>query len=301
MAEAARTVETAEEEQLESGRAGRGIWSGTLTFGLVSIPVSLHPGTRSARVAFHMLDAGGTPIERKWACSAEDKVIDWDQIVRGYEIRPDEFVVVTDEELEGLAPEKSRDIDLRSFVPRDEIDRMLFERAYWLAAEGGSSKAYRLLAEGMREAGLAGIATFVMREREYLVAILADAGVLRAATLRFADEIRTAKQVGLTDKAKSARTDVARVEKAVEKLAAPALDLGWLVDEREQRLMQMIAEKDRADQDVVKSKRKIGGEVETVVDLMERLKASLGERRRGARGKRPAKTASRKAATGARG
>jgi DNA end-binding protein Ku len=299
MAEAARAVEAAEEEQPQPGRAGRGIWSGTLTFGLVSIPVSLHPGTRNARVAFHLLDSDGAPVERKWACSAEDKVIDWDDIVRGYEIRPDEFVVVTDEELESLAPEKSRDIDLRSFVPRDDIDRMGFERAYWLSAEGGSSKAYRLLVEGMQEAGLAGIATFVMREREYLVAIMADAGVLRAETLRFADEIRTAKQVGLTEKAKAARTDVARVEKAIAKLAAPALDPAWLVDEREQRLMQLIAEKDRADQDVVKSKRKLDGEVETVVDLMERLKASLGEGRRGARSKRPAKAAGRKSAASA--
>ena len=119
----------------------------------------------------------------------------------------------------------------------------------------------------MEEGGLAGIATFVMREREYLVAMIADAGVLRAATLRFADEIRTAKQVGLTDKAKAARTDVARVEKAIEKLAAPALDLAWLVDEREQRLMQLIAEKGKEDRDVVKTKRKVDGEVETVVDL----------------------------------
>jgi non-homologous end joining protein Ku len=106
-----------------------------------------------------------------------------------------------------------------------------------------------------------------------------------------------AKQVGLTANAKAARTDVARVEKAIEKLTAPALDLAWLVDEREQRLMQLIAEKDKEHRDVVTTKRKVDGEVETVVDLMERLKATLGEARRGTRGKQPAKASARRAAT----
>src|SRR6185436_16804809 len=114
-----------------------------------------------------------------------------------YEIAKDKYVVVTDEELERLEPEKSRDIDLRHFVKAEEIAPMYFEHAYFLAPAGGSLKAYQLLAETMERKGRAGLATFVMRDKEYIVAILAENGILRAEILRFPDEIRTPKEIGL--------------------------------------------------------------------------------------------------------
>src|SRR5207248_7073669 len=112
--------------------------------------------------------------------------------------------VVTDEELERLAPEKSRDIDLRRFVEAEAIPPMYFERSYFLVPAGGSAKAYRLLAATMEETHRAGIATFVMRGKEYLVAILSENGILRAETLRFSDEIRSPEDVGLPEAPKNA-------------------------------------------------------------------------------------------------
>src|SRR5262249_8916646 len=172
---------TAESERDETtAPAGRAFWSGTVTFGLVSIPVALFSANRSGRPSLRMLAPDGTPVARRYACSRDDRLLDADDIVRGYEIRKGKYVVVADDELEALEPRKSRDIDMRQFVDADELDPAYFERAYYLAPAGQSTKAYTLLAKMMERTGRAGIATFVMRGREYLVAILADAGLLRA-------------------------------------------------------------------------------------------------------------------------
>ena len=137
-----------------------------------------------------MLDQDGTPLARRWF-SQDGTWLDDDDIVRGFEVDDDKYVVVTDEELEALEPRKSRDIDLRRFVPREAVDPRYFEHGYLLAPASDSTKAYRLLAAVMEETDRAGIATFVMRDKEYLVAILSENGVLHAVTLRFADELRS--------------------------------------------------------------------------------------------------------------
>lgn len=254
------------------------MWSGTVSFGLVSIPVSLFPGVRNTRVALRMLDEDGTPLSRRYYCPAEDEEIASEEIVRGYEIKPDEFVVVHDEELEALAPEKSRDIDLRRFVGRDEVDPVFYDRPYYLMPREGSSKAYRLLAQTMEETGRVGIATFVMRGKEYLIAILAEDGMLRAETLRFLDEIRTPADVGLGAPGKAARRDISRIEKAIEKAAASELDPAELIDERNQRIAELVMEKDRQGRDVVEVEVEAEPGEETVVDLMEKLQQSLRAR-----------------------
>src|SRR5688572_7701271 len=112
----------------ESEIRARAFWSGTITFGLVSIPVNLFPATRSQGVSLRMVDEDGTPLARRYVCPKHEKELGWDEIVRGYEIEPDAFVVITDDELEGLEPRKSRDIDLRRFVPIDQLDPKFFER-----------------------------------------------------------------------------------------------------------------------------------------------------------------------------
>jgi DNA end-binding protein Ku len=253
------------------------MWSGTVSFGLVSIPVNLVPGVRRAGIALRMLGEDGTPLSRRYACSAEDKPIDADEIVRGYEVKPGEFVVVEDAELEAVAPEKSRDIDLQRFVSLAEIDPVFFDRPYYLTAGGGSTKAYRLLAEVMEKTGRAGIATFVMRGKEYLVAIVAERGVLRVETLRFADEIRGAADVGLPKKGKAARRDVTRMEKALRKLAGEEVKPAELVNERDRRLVELIARKQRAGEVVTAEAAREPGDA-VVVDLIDQIKRSLKAR-----------------------
>src|SRR5688500_12458203 len=185
-----------------------------------------------------MIGPDEAPVRRRYVCSKDGKALDADDIVRGYEIEKGKFVVVTDEELEAVEPRKSREIDLRLFVDEDDIDPIYFERAYFLVPTGGTNKAYRLLAEVMEKKKQAGIATFVMRAKEYLVAIIAENGILRAETLRFADEIRKPADVGLPKKAKPAAADVKKFEAQIAR-RTKKLALSELVDDYEERLEKL--------------------------------------------------------------
>jgi DNA end-binding protein Ku len=210
--------------------------------------------------------------------------VERDEIVRGFEIRKDEFVVVTDEELEGLEPVKSREIDLRRFVPVERIDPALFERPYFLVPSGPSVKPYRLLAQTMERTGKAGIATFVMRTKEYLVAILAQNGILRAETLRYADEIRSAEDIGLPAPAEAEEQAVAAIEQEIRIAARPGLDPAELRDEQSARVLGLAQRKLAEGRDVFRPHESGYPEEEheqeeqgggRVIDIMQLLKASL--------------------------
>src|SRR5690606_10307190 len=127
------------------GAGVRAFWSGTITFGLVSIPVDLVAATRPRRFSLRLLASDGLPLRRRYFCPNEDRALDADEIVKGYQIEPDTFVVVTDEELAALEPVKSRDITLQRFVDVDEIAPLWFERAYFLAPSRAAGRAYSLM------------------------------------------------------------------------------------------------------------------------------------------------------------
>ena len=256
----------------------RAFWSGTVTFGLVSVPVYLYPATRSGGVSLRMLAPDGTPLRRRYVDREKGREVAWNALERGYELDSGEYVVLSDEELETLAPEKTRDIDLRRFVDVDDLDPVFFERAYFLAPAGDSNKAYRLLARTMEETGQAGIASFVMRSKEYLVAILAEDGILRAETLRFAGEVRTPDTVGLPDPVEPPAKAVKAVEKAIAKLAEEDLDEDELRDEDAERVRALVERKRKEGEDVVRPAATAVDEDEDggdVIDLMEVLKRSL--------------------------
>ena len=256
----------------------RAFWSGTISFGLVSIPVDLFPANQPRRVSLRMLAPDGTPLARRYYDPGTDKEVPRDEIVRGYEIEKGEYVVVSDDELEGLAPEKTRDIDLRVFVDREALDPLYFERAYFLTPAGSSTKAYRLLAATMEETGRAGIATFVMRTREYLVAILAENGILRAETLRFHDEIRPVSEIELPDAPKVPAARVRALEKQIEKLTRASLDEGELEDTYADELLALVERRRKSKSAVVRTSTPVEedeGDGADVIDLMEVLKRSL--------------------------
>ena len=256
---------------------GRSFWSGTITFGLVSIPVDLYSAHRPGRASLRMLSPDGTPLRRKYFSAESGREVSGGDLMRGYEVEPGEHVVVTDEELEKLEPRRSRDIDLTRFVPVDEIDPMLFERAYILAPSGESTKAYRLLAAVMEDSGRAGMATFVMRGKEYLVAIFAENGILRAETLRFPDEVRTPKAVGLPAVDKPAAAAVRKMEKAIAAAAATKLDESVLVDPWAEKMVALAEKKRKQGEDVVEVPVEAAAEEGAeVIDLMAVLKQSLG-------------------------
>lgn len=252
----------------------RAFWSGTLSFGLVTVPVNLFPANRPAGVHFRMLDPDGTPLRRRYFCSQDDRELSPDELVRGYEIAPDEYVVVTDEELEALEPRKSREIDLRAFVDKDQIDPRYFEHSYFLTPDGSTNKAYRLLAEAMERQGQAGIATFVMRTREYLVAILSEGGVLRAETLRFADELRSPEDVGLDASRKPDKKRVSQFAAEIRKRKAARLRPSQLKDEHAERVANRVEQKRRRGKGTVKVEPESEEDGE-VIDLMDVLRRSL--------------------------
>lgn len=271
------------EEQIEEQGAQRPFWSGTITFGLVSVPVDLLPANRPRRVSLRMLAPDGTPLKREYWSAREAVPVENEQTVHAYELEDGRFVEVTDEELEELAPEKTREIDLRLFVDREELDPVFFERAYFLAPSKGAIKPYRLLVAAMESTGKAGIATFVMREREYLVAIIAENGLLRAETMRFADEIRTAEDAELPKAARVEKKDARRFARTLEELFAEELDPDELMDRRSRGIEKLVRSKLAAGRGVVAApaeeehvaKGGRGSEERIVIDLMEELKRRM--------------------------
>jgi DNA end-binding protein Ku len=274
-----------EDEDFEQPGGLRSFWTGTITFGLVTVPVALYTATRPRGVALKMIGPDEAPVRRRYVCSKDGKVLDADEIVRGYEIEKGKFVVVTDDELEAIEPRKSREIDLRVFVDVDEIDPMYFERAYFLVPAGGTNKAYRLLAEVMEKNKQAGIATFVMRAKEYLVAIIAENGILRAETLRFSDEVRKPEDVGLPDVPKIGAADVKKFENQIAR-HAKKVNLHEFLDDYTERLEKLVAAKEKKKEDIVKAPAEPAGDDEDaggeVVDLLAVLSRSLGGKATGA-------------------
>ena len=224
-----------------------------------------------------MLGPAGKPLARRYYSSKSGRDLDSDDIVRGYEIKKNTFVEITDEELERLAPERSRDINLRRFVKANSIPRLYFERGYILAP-AGSTRAYHLLAETMERTKKAGIATFVMRGKEYVVAIAADGGILRAETMRFADELRSPEQVGLPKKQKLAPATVRSFERIVAQRSRASLPMSELQDQQSRRLLALVQRKRKSEQNVVEAPRGRERKAE-VVDLIDVLRKSLGASR----------------------
>lgn len=262
-------------EESGSADSGRPFWSGTITFGLVSIPVDLYPANRSGGVSLRMLGPNG-PLQRQYHAEGARRALEDDDLVRGYEYDEGKFVIVEDDELERLAPEKSRDIELQRFVPADDVDPLYFERGYFLAPSGRSRKAYDLLAESMADSKRAGIATFVIREKEYLVAVFSEKGVLRAETLRFADELRSPKDIGLEEKPRVDAAKVRAFEQIVSHSTAKQLPAKLLEDTRAKEIEKLARRKQEKGEDVVEVEMNAGEEGGAeVVDLMAVLRKSL--------------------------
>lgn len=256
----------------------RSFWSGTLTFGLVSIPVDVFSAVRPRDTSMRLVDKNGHPLGRRYHCSRDGKRLPADEIVRGYETQSGETVVITDEELESVAPEMSREIELRQFVPREQISPVYCDRPYFLAPAGRSSKAYHLLAKTLERTGRAGIGTFVMRGHEYLAAILPEDGVLRAQTLRRQAELRTPRDVGLPDRAKPDAKLVKRFLTHIGALRRDELDITELED-REAASLQKLAQEQEAKTEGVIHMKAADEESETggaqIIDLMDVLRKSL--------------------------
>ncbi len=263
------------EEELEEEQP-RAFWSGIIAFGLVSLPVSLFPAQRG-KVGLKMVDASGALLRRQFFCEHDQRPLEPEDVVRSYEIEKYHYVVVEDEELEALEPKRSREIDLKRFVPLSAINPVYFERAYFLVPDGDTTKAYRLLAKSMEDEHKAGIATFVMHGKDYLVAIIAEGGILRAETLRFHDELRTPEQVGLPHRQHADKKAVEQMRSAIRKLMHKSFEPDLLSDPQAALLKQRIDAKLKSGADVLKAPEEpeAAEAAGNVIDLMQVLKERL--------------------------
>jgi DNA end-binding protein Ku len=255
----------------------RSIWSGSLSFGLVNVPVQLNSATRDTQVRFHQLDSeDNTPIEVHRFCSEEDVEISYDEVVAGYEIEKGEYVMLTDEELEAAQPEKTKTIDIEEFVELTDVDPVFYDHPYYLVPVGGegASRAYELLREVMEREGRVALGRFVLRNKEYLAAIRPRGGRLTLTTMNFADEIRPTDAV--EEMVGSAKAPKKEVDAAVELIEAMSTD--WdpskYEDRHRKRMLEVIKQKGEG----VEVEPIDEGEAPSEVpDLMAALEATLAK------------------------
>jgi DNA end-binding protein Ku len=175
--------------------ASRALWRGAISFGLVHIPVRLHTATRDTAIHFHLLTEDGTcRLRRKLVCPDTGEEVEQSRASRGFEIEPGRYVVVEDEELEALRPAKAHTIEIEDFVSLSDIDPVYLDRPYWVSPGEGGAKPYRLLVEALQESGKVGIARFVLREKESLVAVRVIGEALALSQLHWAEEVIPASQ-----------------------------------------------------------------------------------------------------------
>ncbi len=252
------------------------IGSGTVSFGLVSIPIKLYTAASSQAVSFNLLHAKcGSRIKQQTFCPTCNEVVERAALVRGYEFAKDQYARVTDEELKALEGEASKIIDINEFVPLKSVDPIYFEKTYYLGPDKGGDKAYRLLADAMARHERVALARFVMRGKESLVLVRAAQGGLMLHTMYFADEVRSFSEI---DRGESAKIKAGELELAlqlIDGLASEAFEPGKYADEYRQRVLDLVNRKVEG-QEVTA----VGPQVQRaqVIDLMEALKQSLARR-----------------------
>lgn len=276
----------------------RSLWTGTLTFGLVSVPVKLYTAVSSKTVRFNQLHADDkVRIQTKRFCPAHDEEVAFEDIVRGYEIAPDRYVVVEDAELEALAPEATRTIEIEDFVNLDEIDPIYFDQPYYVVPSTGGAKSYQLLLHALSDTGKIAVAKVVLRSRERLVAVRPYGDALVMATMMFGDEVNPS--TGLTELDKDVEVGERELEVArqlVSSLAAP-FDLAKYRDTYREAILDLIDRKANGEEIVIQPSK--SDEPRETPDLISALEASLEQVRNradSANGKPRTRAARRRAA-----
>jgi len=254
----------------------RPIWSGAISFGLVNVPVKLMGAVSPKDVRFNQLEAGtGARIKQKRVSAETGEEVPFDQIVKGYEISPDNYVVIEPQELEALDPKATRSIEIEDFVDLDQIDPLYFERPYYLVPDKGGAKAYALLLEAMKESKKVGIARLVLRTKQYLAAIrpLGDALVLE--TLLYPDEVTLPDEIeGLPrDDVEIQDRELKIARQLIESLSTEFEPENYR-DEYRERVLELIEQKAEGKQIVTQPATE---EPTKVVDLMAALEASLAQ------------------------
>jgi DNA end-binding protein Ku len=251
----------------------RSLWKGSIAFGLVNIPVELHTAVRDSRPRFRMLHAEDkSPVKFERVCAREGKPVSWDELVKGYEYEKGRFVIVTKEDFRAAALEKSRTVDIRAFVKPDEIDDRFFETSYYLVPAKGGERAYALLREAIKETGLVGIATIVLREAQHLAAVEVVKDAMVLTMMRYAEELVDNREYHFPPATDIRKAELTMARTLVENLA-DTWDPTQYTDEYRANLMKIIKAKLKGKE--AKLVEHVEPRQAEVVDLMERLRQSL--------------------------
>jgi DNA end-binding protein Ku len=253
----------------------RAIWSGSISFGLLNVPVRMYSAVARRNIALREIrESDSARIKHRRVAEGTDEEVPYDEIIKAYELTPGQYVPLTKDEMAALAPEKTRAIDVQDFVDLDEIDPMYFDSPYYLGPADGAEKAYGLLAKAMKASGKVAIARFVLRNKEHLAAIRSDGNVLTLTTMRFADEVVPVDELEiLPDKAsKPAKREQEMAEQLIESLSTDFEPAAYHDEYREQLLA--LIERKAEGKEIVASEAE-APKATKAPDLMAALEESI--------------------------
>jgi DNA end-binding protein Ku len=275
----------------------RALWTGSLSFGLVNIPVEIHTAVKDRGPHFRLLRrTDRSRIHFQRVAEQDGEVVAWEDIVKGYEFAKGQFVVITPEDFEKAALKKDRVIDIQDFVKGDEIDDRYFDKPYYLLPGKGGDNAYALLREAMRESGRMGVAKFVLRSKQHLAAIETIGDALVLSTMRFSDELAALEDYEFPAAKGIQQKQLQLAERLIEEFASD-WDAEKYTDDYRENIMKVVqAKRDKVKPDL---QPETDPQSAQVIDLMERLRKSLGTKRaytaKAAKAPRASKSARKKA------
>ncbi len=268
--------------------------TGTISFGLVAIPIKLYStGESAAGISFNWLHGKcGGRVRQQYFCPTDDEVVERKDLVKGYEFAKDRYVVMDDEELAALTTKATNSIDITEFVPVDTVDPIYYERSYFLGPDKGGDRPYRLLAEAMRQTGRVALARYAARGKNYLVLLRPFANGLVMQQLRYADEVRGFDEVPVGEgEVKPAELQLAR--QLIDQIAADSYDPSAYKDDSREQLREILRRKIEGEEVTAAPAEPPRGQI---IDLMQALKASLGQEGEAGAARRPPRRSPRSSA-----
>jgi DNA end-binding protein Ku len=253
----------------------RAIWKGSISFGLVNIPIALYPATRKEELSFRLLRKNDfSPVNYKRVAEKDGKEVPWDQIVKGYEYEKGKYVVLKEEDFQRVDLEATQTVDIQDFVDVEEIDPMFFYKPYYLEPQKGGDKAYALLRDSLKESNKVGVAKVVIKTRQYLAGVKPEDGALVLELMHFADELADTEKLHLPKKVEVGKREMDMAKALIDSMSAK-WDPKKYHDEYREALMEVIEEKVEAGGKAIETKPKKAPKPTKVIDLVEVLKKSL--------------------------
>jgi DNA end-binding protein Ku len=255
----------------------RAIWKGSISFGLVNIPIALYPATRREELKFRLLRKSDlSPVNYKRVAEKDGKEVPWDQIVKGYEYEKRKYVVLKDEDFERVDLEATQTVDIQDFVDQEEIDPMFFYKPYYLEPQKGGDKAYALLRDALKDTNKVGVAKVVIKTRQYLAGVKPEDSALVLELMHFADELADSEKLHVPKKMEVGKREMSMARSLIDTMSSKWNPEKYKDDYRE-ALMEVIEEKVEAGGKEIEEKPRKAAKPTKVIDLVSVLQKSLEE------------------------